>query len=431
MRRFRMKDIALGFGLLLLAAWSALQYGQARDLARWERASAEGVASVLALDELARAPEVYRGYARALATNVFPPNHTRAIEFYRRSILLDPLASVTWYELASELVLIGNESHAKASLRRSDQLDPHYPRQRLGAIQLWANLGDSERGFELAAQLSELGGRYRTDAVQRLLSLSLAPEEIYSRLRFDRLPSAERVEVIQALHVDDHDDMKRLFDRVDIESYGRPEWQATLVKQASSPLIYDVAVALWRKQDPELQTVGAIMPTDNLDLMRSPFERSNFFGWQNLSHRDDLRTRWRAPTPNDLFPHGFIQIEFPHAAGERSFDETIYRTPVASGVELKLVVRIRLVPATQPSWWVRLRIDGEEADRAIVSPVEDGWQRIELRARTFDRPGVAELVISRETKGQRGSAITPSEICVGRLEIEARWSSRLSEVVQL
>lgn len=431
MRRFRTKDIAVALGFLLLVMWSAVQFGQARELARWERASERGVESMLTVDKLARSPEVYRDYARTLTTKLFPPDHDLAIDYYRRAILVDPLASVTWFEMASELALIGDDSRSKASLVRSDELDPHYPRQRLGAIQLWANLGDSQRSVALAARLSELGGRYRTDAVRRLLALDLTPSEIYDRIRFEQLEPAERVEVVEALHVDDHQEMKLLFDRLEIEDYDRPEWQAALIKEASSPMVYGAAVRLWLEQEPELQIAGSIVPTDNLDLMRSPFERITLFGWQNLSRRTDLHTRWRAPSSRDVFPHGFIQIEFPHAASQRSLDETIYRTPVPSSVELKLVVRIRLIPATQPTCLLRLKMDEVEVDRAVISAAEEGWQRIELGTRTLEQPRLVELVVSRGSKSQRSPYSYTSEIHVGRLEIEARRTDLFSKAVQL
>lgn len=400
----------------LAVAWGGWQFARAVENSRWERAKADGpeAAYALPLEKTPESSDVRLLRGRFVSTDIFPADHPAAVGEFTRAVQLDPLSSLAWYELAKEEVLVNRPAEARAALERSDQLDPYYPRQRFGAIQLWATLGERERAITLARKIAGLGGEFRDTAAKKLLSLPMSPAEIHETLDFGSLQGMELADALVAVRAEDPERMAELWKRVDrARLTGNGGALKKAIRIATDPFVYDAVVSVWKSQNSFLEFTKENYPVDNPNLARVPTLEAFPLGWQPLPGLPpDQLVRWVAPVEGDLFPKGFIQFTFTADRPEDTLRWTFYRFPVPVMTGMDIEVDVRQIPSVSSTCSIQVMIGEEQVASAATSWAEEGWQALKLKVPPRVKGGVGELRLARSRRRADDKAGAP-ELHIG------------------
>lgn len=410
-------------------AWGGWQAMALGSQSRWFAAQRGGPGAILdfGTQDSLRSLEAKRGYADTLAKDIFPPDHERAADLYSQALAQDPLSSELWHRLAREQVLLGRSEFAKASLDRSDQLDPHYPEQRYEAINLWTLLGEPERGARLARRLADLGGSFRQDAARRLNESGMTLASVFRALGCDRLPPEERLGVVAAMlrgRPATQDELAQLFETANLAELANPADLSTAAKLASDPLLYDVAVGIWKRYSPGIQMVGGVIPADNLDLGRTPLSERFHYGWQPLDNWVEPESRWVRPDKTDLFEIPHLQLVFHQGRAKTNFAWRFYRLALPPETGAAFQVSIRLRPAERSECRVTLVVDGKPVQNAEASTINENWQRLDLSCEPAPSARVVELTLGRAERMAGMAAGQSASVLIGALKIEPKISAK-------
>ncbi len=410
----------VGSGILL--GWGM---GQLRAGFQHERTFAHFQFSVPELAEMENPTPLARYELRLadyFSEDVFPPDNALALEHCKQAILLDPLFSKSWMMAAREQIYLGNDDQARVALSRSDELDPHYPAERLQAISLWNFLGDRDQGLAIAEAIGRLGKEYRADVAQELILNGYSLEEIFAVTRFDQLGPDELIPILEQFHQFGQQHWPEVIARIPDYAYSDSEFRHSMSRMASESLDTDLLVRLWQleKGNPVLEANRVWL--NNQDLNSPAFDRHFTLGWQPISEDLDLSLAWRSVEGRlTLRRDGFLELKIPRYR-KKPFHWTFYKALVLPGEETVLAVQLASHPEDQNDVRLiakapRLRVGGTSIDSHTI---ED--QELQVLLPASDYPMIYEFILewspafneSRSTASTItlqaiGAAVPPSE----------------------
>ncbi len=411
----------------LSAAWAFFQWRAAHEQLAWrEFARTAPIATVTERSDFPDLPAANARLARFFADEVFPPDHERALQFLIRTVRADPQSSTVWFSIAREQLLLGRRVEARAALMRSDALDPHYPKHRFGAIQLWSLLGERDRAISLAQRFNELGGRFSIESGRQLKRIGMSPAEIFDALEFERETADRQVALLKEIQTGDREQMSASLEKIDVKTIGDTATRSAMARLASWPVAYEKALEVWRAESPELLLVGGKLPADNLTLRQPPFAKDFYFGWQlpmigdkgkkkgeielpaegdpefhselqtesveaNVDAASDpsstpkpggrfgVNVQWLAPPANSMVLPGQIKATLPELETEWKYEWEFYRFPAPENVGFEIQISCRNSLRANAVLKFQCFADGAAIQSAAADPLNDGWQVVQFK----------------------------------------------------
>ncbi len=414
----RQAGLARGIaGFVLVAAcsaWVVFQFHDSLAQFQWESAQTRGPDAVLAMEKPPGLAEAYRGVARAKSVNLFPPDHRSARLFLEQALRLDPLFSTLWYELAREQILLGQSDQARASLTRSDELDPRYPRQRHGSIQLWALLGRTDRSLEVARALARLGGGYLEEAARNLTSIGVPPADVFREIEGPQLGPEDTIRILQVLHNTNRDEMEQLFGLVPPAKLENSEERSAAVKLASAPLVSGMVLSLWKAQSSRLKEISPGLWMENLDLRDPPFTGDFHLGWQRPPEMSNAQIRWAATAESS---RNHVEIMMTGGGKSKGIHWAFCRFPVPENTRLKFSIPLRQIPPEATKCRLSLNRSGSTLTGVNALPEGPEWKSVTLDWSPSPKPAMAELILDVELKDLKDAS--KAEIDLAGIEIGA------------
>lgn len=351
--------------------------------------------------------------------NLNPPDYARSEEFLAEAIRQDPLRSDLWMRLARARLYQGKNAPARQALLRSDILDPHFPRQRLEAIQLWALLDDRARAEAIALKLASLDFSLLLDSAKSLRLAGWNPSEIFLLLKGPTLPAKDMGQLLIRIRSQNPETMRTLYANVPDSAYTDESFRQIASQEVANPLLIDIADRLWKSESDAIEAIetsGTLVLVDNPSLQKNPFENPFPFGWQPPTTLPWVEMRWNKPTSDAV--SGGIVVSFINSSdpSHRSFNWPAYRLPVPANTPL----RIRLFALiggniTTSRCALAVSIPDMQEIRSPSSKVMGQIQTLEVNIPPLETPKTA--VIYFAWSRQAGGDGLPVEITLGPLEV--------------
>src|SRR5690606_13520823 len=131
----------------------------------------------------------------------------------------------------------GKREVAGVSLRRSDELDPRYPTQRMESIKLWMLLGDVDRAVELARNVGLMDFELRIEMAKTLRMLGKTPAEIFQLLDGQELTIGQMTRFLSFLWSQSPARMCELFAQFPATMYQDIANRRAIAELAMRPLV--------------------------------------------------------------------------------------------------------------------------------------------------------------------------------------------------
>lgn len=391
-----------------LLAWGVWQYRRSEEREQW-RVELDGAntRTLLALSpDLVPANVAYLKRVAALRSErLIPPDHRSAERLIARAIAMEPLRSDLWVRIARHFIFTGQPEKARAALRRSDELDPSFPSQRLEAVQYWALLNDRDRAIELARSIARLDPQGTDEATRALLRIAVPADEIFDIVNAAALTPARAAAILPEMRSGDMQVMRRLYQKLPANFLNDRAFRQAIAPFFAQPVMLAECQSLWNLERPGLQSVPLALDgpllVDNPELAISPFTNDFFFGWQALPASSAWSAFWNAPegAANDVDDRLRITFDDVVVTSDKKLDWEFYRLPLPpSKVPIIAEVTIRADPPESSQCRMLLRLDGITVggERSDVSRA--GWQQLTTIIPPSDSARLCELVLERNRR---------------------------------
>ncbi len=367
----------------------------------------QGELAQVSVAEIPPSAANYIRIARLKGSRQIPPDHAGAVEFFGLALQRTPLRSDLWVTLARHLFFLKRKGEAEAALRRSDVLDPVYPEQRLGAVQLWALMGERERGIELARQVAALDPPGRLEALRTLLLIGVPPEEAYSIIGAGEVPVGDLAEIMKNLKSGNPDTMRKLWAKLPPAAIEDARFRNAMAEFFASPMLDDVAATIWRR---ESSTVAAFpLPgsdtslwLDNPSVDETPFTNRFYYGWQPFPLLSWVDGTWNRAN-SESGDRARIRMTFTGGGAptiQRTLQWMFYRLPLPATAEpVSIRIPVMAEPPGDSVCRVSARIDGRVVNSAPSDWTRDGWQYLEVKIPASASPSLVELTVERQKRG--------------------------------
>lgn len=403
--------------------WCVAQFRTARTEGEWRddwRARAQDeYAGALAWLDRADRPLDANLELGGMLDKAFPPKHARAEELYAESLPSDPGSPVLWYRLAHSRAYQGNLDGARAALERSDEIVPLYPRQRYGAIHLWALLGEPERAVRIARQIGGLGTEFRARAARDLLGIGLTSVEVFTELECASLPPADQIRIVRALSPMPPDELTEVMELVAVDSISDPALLNDALGMALEPqLVPETALRLWRAASPHMERTSGPVYIENPKLQAPPFASAFALGWQAPESSIRARSRWVGPVDTHADAQGFIQIVFPGNAMEKPFTWRFLRLLAEPGPAGTIEIRLRMIPPGSSDCSLMLKSGEELIERVQADAEATGWQSVRFTLPERAEAAILNLGLVREPLAGGNDSRADAELNIGSISWE-------------
>jgi hypothetical protein len=394
---------------MLCFFWALHYYSQAKEVARWQAMLRRNDTPELLTHSPPDTSNALRTLARIHERTVFPPQYAQARNHLQQAIVVNPLQSVLWMDLARCQFFSGNRSAAEASLLRSDQLDPHYPLQRLEAIRLWHLLDHPERAKALAIRLGRMSGSVRIGVIRELIASGYSPAEVYDLLRLAALAPESLATLLRQLRVENPGMMRALFQKIPDSAYEEESFRREAVRIALDPLVPEVIYKAWRMDTPSpAQPLGVEESAENpllaanLDLSTPAFSSDLPLGWQNVPELPWIEASWIAPTPESFLQRepGHIRLLFNDSPERPSSDFrwVFYRMIVPPGWILEVCARIQSLQPDQHDCRIVAVVNQRHSYRSSLAEERiSDWRELKLSLPARTEWFLLELLLERKT----------------------------------
>lgn len=399
---------------LLIAWWAWRQVDEQRALDRWVATRRDGNLATIQATEVPDLAESHVERAQIRISRSFPPAREGARADLVRALHLLPMRSGIWFQVSQNDLFSSRLQDGREALRRSDELDPFFPAQRLRSIQLWSLLGERDRAVALARSVVSLGFEYRREAARELTLMGIDPVAIFDMVWDDELTPVQIGELIVEISTADDKKLDVIFARLADPVLDDKDFRSLALERASRPLAYNIVRELWRRDSPGVMDVGEGVALQNLDLRDPPFRGSLPLGWQQFPLRGVRGGSWVEPEMAGQDGAGAIRIMFPEATvGQKTVPlrYLFYRFPWRGAEPATVTVAVKSSATEGVLLWMTGRV-GDDGLRGGAKVVGRDWTDLQMKLPPRTSAAMVELYIDGRNSRIDGEA---PEVLIGRL----------------